>query len=178
MSFGSLSGPAVESMNRGAALAGCLQNTGEGGLSRHHKHGGELILQIGSGYFGCRDEEGRFSLAELERQIEIAPIRALEIKLSQGAKPGLGGLLPAAKVTDGIAEAREVSADEDCVSPSRHSAFGNVDEMLDFVEMLGERDGPARRDQVGGGRGRVLDPAREPDGDHGPRRRLHHDRRR
>ena len=135
MSFGSLSGPAVESMNRGAALAGCLQNTGEGGLSRHHKHGGELIFQIGSGYFGCRDEEGRFSLAELERQIEIAPIRALEIKLSQGAKPGLGGLLPAAKVTDEIAEAREVSADEDCVSPSRHSAFGNVDEMLDFVEM-------------------------------------------
>jgi glutamate synthase domain-containing protein 2 len=141
MSFGSLSAPAVESMNRGAALAGCLQNTGEGGLSPHHKHGGELIFQIGTGYFGCRDDQGRFSLDELKAQLDDAPIRALEIKLSQGAKPGLGGLLPAAKVTAEIAHAREVSANEDCVSPSRHSAFADVDEMLDFVEMLGNETG-------------------------------------
>jgi glutamate synthase domain-containing protein 2 len=141
MSFGSLSGAAVESMNRGAARAGCLQNTGEGGLSRHHKHGGELIFQLGTGYFGCRDDRGRFSLSELKTQIETAPIRALEIKLSQGAKPGLGGLLPAAKVTEEIAAAREVRADRDCVSPSRHSAFGDVDELLDFVEMLGDETG-------------------------------------
>jgi glutamate synthase domain-containing protein 2 len=141
MSFGSLSGPAVESMNRGSALAGCLHNTGEGGLAKHHLHGGELVFQIGSGYFGCRDDRGRFDLAELKGQIERAPIRALEIKLSQGAKPGLGGLLPAAKVTEEIAAAREVSADADCVSPSRHSAFGNADELLDFVEMLGHETG-------------------------------------
>ena len=141
LSFGSLSGPATEAINRGAARAGCLHNTGEGGLSRHHKHGGELIFQIGTGYFGCRDEHGHFDLSELKSQIEQAPIRALEIKLSQGAKPGLGGLLPAAKVTEEIAAAREVSAGEDCVSPSRHSTFGDVDAMLDFVEMLGDETG-------------------------------------
>ena len=141
MSFGSLSGPAVESINRGAARAGALQNTGEGGLSPHHKHGGDLVFQIGTGYFGCRDRNGRFSLAELRGRLEEAPIRALEIKLSQGAKPGLGGLLPASKVTEEIANVREVSANEDCVSPSRHSAFGDVDEMLDFVEMLAEETG-------------------------------------
>jgi glutamate synthase domain-containing protein 2 len=141
MSFGSLSGPAVEAINRGIARAGALQNTGEGGLSPHHKQGGELIFQIGTGYFGCRDNNGDFSLDELKGRIEEAPIRALEIKLSQGAKPGLGGLLPAAKVTQEIAQVREVRADEDCVSPSRHSAFGDVDGMLDFVEMLGEQTG-------------------------------------
>jgi hypothetical protein len=141
MSFGSLSGPAVESINRGVARAGALQNTGEGGLSPHHKHGGDLVFQIGTGYFGCRDRNGRFSLAELRGRLEEAPIRALEIKLSQGAKPGLGGLLPASKVTEEIANVREVSANEDCVSPSRHSAFGDVDEMLDFVEMLAEETG-------------------------------------
>jgi glutamate synthase domain-containing protein 2 len=99
MSFGSLSGAAVEALNRGAALAGCLQNTGEGGLSRHHRHGGELVFQIGTAYFGCRDEQGKFDLQRLKDLVAGAPVRALEIKLSQGAKPGLGGVLPAAKVS-------------------------------------------------------------------------------
>jgi glutamate synthase domain-containing protein 2 len=92
MSFGSLSGAAVEALNRGAALAGCLQNTGEGGLSPHHLHGGDLIFQIGTGYFGCRGLDGRFSLTKLLELTDKQPsIRALEIKLSQGAKPGIGG---------------------------------------------------------------------------------------
>jgi glutamate synthase domain-containing protein 2 len=92
MSFGSLSGNAVEALNRGAAMAGCLHNTGEGGVSRYHRKGGELIFQIGTAYFGCRDEDGRFSLDRLKELVENAPIRALEIKLSQGAKPGLDGM--------------------------------------------------------------------------------------
>jgi len=107
MSFGSLSGNAVEALNRGAALAGCLHNTGEGGISRHHRHGGELFYQIGTAYFGCRDERGRFELARLKDLVASTPVRALEVKLSQGAKPGLGGLLPGAKVTAEIASARE-----------------------------------------------------------------------
>jgi glutamate synthase domain-containing protein 2 len=141
MSYGSLSGQAVEAINRGVAQAGCLQNTGEGGLAPFHRHGGELIFQIGTGYFGCRDGQGHFSLPELKERIDEAPIRALEIKLSQGAKPGLGGLLPAAKVTERIARVREVSANQDCVSPNRHSAFGSCDELLDFVEELADETG-------------------------------------
>src|SRR3954452_22294085 len=94
MSFGSLSGAAVEALNRGAALAGCMHNTGEGGLSVPQRHGGELVFQIGTAYFGCRDERGRFDLARLKDLLAGAPVRAVEIKLSQGAKPGLGGVLP------------------------------------------------------------------------------------
>ena len=103
MSFGSLSGPAIEALNRGAALAGCTQNTGEGGLSSHHRHGGDLVFQIGTAYFGCRDEQGRFDIARLKDVVTSAPVRAIEVKLSQGAKPGLGGLLPAAKISPEIA---------------------------------------------------------------------------
>ena len=136
MSYGSLSGPAVESMNRGAALAPCLHNTGEGGLSPHHRHGGELTFQIGTGYFGCRDEQGRFSLDRLCERIAEAPVRALEIKLSQGAKPGLGGHLPAAKVTAEIAAIRGVPEGRDCVSPPRHSAFSDVDSLIEFCETV------------------------------------------
>ncbi len=94
MSFGSLSGSAIEALNRGAALAGCLHNTGEGGLSLHHRHGGDLVFQIGTAYFGCRDARGRFDLDRLRDLVAGAPVRALEVKLSQGAKPGLGGVLP------------------------------------------------------------------------------------
>lgn len=94
MSFGSLSAPAIEALNRGAKAAGCLHNTGEGGISIHHKHGGELIYQLGTGYFGARDLKGRFSIDMLLTSIDSAPVRAIEIKLSQGAKPGLGGVLP------------------------------------------------------------------------------------
>lgn len=141
MSFGSLSGAAVEALNRGAALAGCLQNTGEGGLSPHHRHGGELILQIGTAYFGCRDEEGRFDLQRLKDLVAGAPVRAIEVKLSQGAKPGLGGLLPAAKVSPEIAATRGVRVGEDCISPSRHAEFSDCDSLLDWVELLAEETG-------------------------------------
>ncbi len=141
MSFGSLSAPAIESLNKGAALAGCLHNTGEGGLSPHHRHGGDLVLQIGTAYFGCRDEEGRFDLDKLVEVVESGPVKAIEVKLSQGAKPGLGGLLPAAKITAEIAEIRQIPADEDCVSPSRHTAFHDIDSMLDWVEMVADATG-------------------------------------
>jgi glutamate synthase domain-containing protein 2 len=141
MSYGSLSPVAVEALNRGAALAGCLQNTGEGGLAPAHRHGGELIFQIGTGYFGCRDERGRFSLEHLEQRLAEAPVRAIEIKLSQGAKPGLGGLLPAPKVTEEIAAIRGVPAYRDCASPAAHTAFSDVDEMIEFVERLAHATG-------------------------------------
>ena len=141
MSYGSLSPVAVEALNRGAALAGCLQNTGEGGLAPTHRHGGELIFQIGTGYFGCRDERGRFSLERLLERRSEAPVRAIEIKLSQGAKPGLGGLLPAPKVTEEIASIRGVPAGRDCVSPAAHTAFDDVDEMIEFVERLAHATG-------------------------------------
>lgn len=135
------SGAAIRALNLGAAKVGCLHNTGEGGLSEHHLHGGDLVFQIGTGYFGCRDRDGRFSLAALRDTIGDAPIRALEIKLSQGAKPGLGGFLPAVKVTPEIARIRGIPAGEDCVSPSRHTAFTDADSMLDFVEMLADATG-------------------------------------
>jgi glutamate synthase (ferredoxin) len=141
MSFGSLSGPAVEAINRGAAEAGCLHNTGEGGVSPYHRKGGELVFQIGTAYFGCRDERGRFSLPKLKELIDGAPIRALEVKLSQGAKPGLGGVLPAAKVSQEIADTRGIPAGQDCLSPSRHAEFHDTDSMLDFVEMLAAETG-------------------------------------
>ncbi|MEE4025300.1 FMN-binding glutamate synthase family protein [Gordonia sp. PKS22-38] len=141
MSFGSLSGNAVEALNRGAALADCLHNAGEGGISRYHRHGGELIFQIGTAYFGCRDTQGRFSLPALKEVVGHAPVRALEIKLSQGAKPSLGGLLPAAKVSAEIAAARGVPQGQDCVSPSRHAEFTDTDGLLDWIELLAAETG-------------------------------------
>jgi glutamate synthase domain-containing protein 2 len=141
MSFGSLSGNAIEALNRGAVLAGCLQNTGEGGLSRYHRHGGELIFQIGTAYFGCRDGQGRFSLDRLRELVASAPVRALEIKLSQGAKPSLGGLLPGAKVSPEIASVRGITPGRDCVSPSRHAEFSDTDGLLDWVELLASETG-------------------------------------
>lgn len=141
MSFGSLSGAAVEAINRGCAIADCLQNTGEGGISPHHLHGGELIWQLGTGYFGARTPEGRFDLDECVRKVEAHPIRAIEIKLSQGAKPGLGGVLPGAKVTPEIAAIRGVPVGETVISPSGHREFSTVDEMLDFVERVADATG-------------------------------------
>lgn len=91
MSFGSLSGAAVTALNKGAELVGVMQNTGEGGLSQYHRNGGDLVLQIGTSYFGCRNEDGTFSLDKLKDVVAGAPVKAIEIKLSQGAKPGLGG---------------------------------------------------------------------------------------
>jgi len=142
MSFGSLSGPSVESLNRGAAIAGCLQSTGEGGVSSYHLSGGDLVWQIGTGYFGCRDAAGRFSLEKLQETLARAPkVRALEIKLSQGAKPGVGGLLPMVKISREIAEIRGIPMDRDCASPSVHSAFRDADSLLDFVEHLADETG-------------------------------------
>ena len=141
MSFGSLSGAAVEALNRGAALAGCLQNTGEGGLSPYHRKGGDLVFQIGTAYFGVRDEQGRFDLQRLKDVVASAPVRALEVKLSQGAKPGLGGHLPGAKVSEEIAATRGVAVGQDVISPSRHAEFDSVDGLLDFVELLAEETG-------------------------------------
>ncbi|MEV0941332.1 FMN-binding glutamate synthase family protein [Micromonospora wenchangensis] len=141
MSFGSLSGNAVSALNQGAALAGCLQNTGEGGLSPYHRHGGELVFQLGTAYFGCRDARGRFDLARLRDLVAGAPVRALEIKLSQGAKPSLGGLLPGAKVSAEIAGTRGITPGQDCVSPSRHAEFSDCDSLLDWVELLAAETG-------------------------------------
>lgn len=141
MSYGSLSSRAVEALNRGCALAGCLQNTGEGGLTSHHLHGGELVFQLGTGYFGARDEQGRFSLERLVDLVGRAPVRMLEIKLSQGAKPGHGGILPGSKVTPEIARFRGVQAGVDCVSPPGHSEFHDVDTLIEFVERIADATG-------------------------------------
>ncbi len=141
MSYGSLSRVAVEALNRGCAMAGCFQNTGEGGLAPAHRNGGELVFQIGTGYFGCRDEHGRFSLEHLQETIADAPVRAIEIKLSQGAKPGLGGLLPGVKVTEEIAAIRGVPEGRDCASPSSHSAFSDVDGLIAFAERVADATG-------------------------------------
>jgi glutamate synthase domain-containing protein 2 len=141
MSFGSLSGNAIAALNKGAAMAGCLHNTGEGSVSPYHRLGGELVWQIGTGYFGCRDEHGRFDLDRLKDVLAQTPVRALEIKLSQGAKPGLGGLLPAAKVSPEIAATRGIPTGHDCISPARHSEFTSTDELLDWVEMLAAETG-------------------------------------
>ncbi|WP_246600962.1 FMN-binding glutamate synthase family protein [Skermania piniformis] len=141
MSFGALSGNAIGALNHGAALADCLHNTGEGGLSPYHRRGGDLILQIGTGYFGCRDDDGNFDLAKLCDVVSSGPVRAIEVKLSQGAKPGLGGLLPGAKVTPEISEIRGIPVGQDCASPSRHTAFHDVDSMLDWVERVADATG-------------------------------------
>ncbi|MCW2840395.1 MAG: FMN-binding glutamate synthase family protein [Aeromicrobium sp.] len=141
MSFGSMSGNAIQALNRGAKLAGCMHNTGEGGLSQHHRQGGDIVLQIGTAYFGCRNPDGTFSLEHLLDVVASAPVRAIEIKLSQGAKPGLGGLLPAAKVTREISEIRGIPMGQDCASPSRHTAFTDVDSLLDFVELVAAETG-------------------------------------
>lgn len=142
MSFGALGSRAIMAINKGCALAGALHNTGEGGVSEYHLQGGDLILQLGTGYFGARNRDGSFCLEKLLATCqEHSAIRAIEIKLSQGAKPGLGGLLPGKKVTQEIAHARGIDPGFDCVSPPGHSAFGDVDSMLDFIEKLAAETG-------------------------------------
>jgi len=141
MSYGSLSSAAVEAVNRGVAIAGALQNTGEGGICDYHRKGGDIIWQIGTGYFGARDGSGKFSLERCLDSASTARVRAIEIKLSQGAKPGLGGLLPAAKITPEIARIRGIPLGKDCVSPSNHTAFSDVSSMLDFIERLADATG-------------------------------------
>ena len=141
MSFGSLSANAIAALNEGAKQANCLHNTGEGGVSPYHQRGGELIWQLGSGYFGARDERGRFDLSRLKDVVAANPVRAIEVKLSQGAKPGLGGVLPGAKVTPEIARIRGVPVGRDCISPAAHPEFHDVDSMLDFVERIADETG-------------------------------------
>lgn len=141
MSYGSLSAPAVESMNRGSAIAGCLHNTGEGGISKHHRHGGPLIFQLGTGYFGARNPDGTFSIDRMLASMEGADVQAIEIKLSQGAKPGLGGVLPGGKVTPEIAEARGVEVGVTVKSPSSHRSFYDVASMVEFCEEIANATG-------------------------------------
>jgi len=142
MSFGSLSAAAIEAINEGAAIAGCWQNTGEGGISPHHEHGADLVWQIGTGYFGCRDGDGRFSFDRFADVVAAHPqVRAIEIKLSQGAKPGIGGMLPGAKVTPEIAAMRGIPVGVDCKSPANHTAFSDVDGLLELVETMADRTG-------------------------------------
>lgn len=141
MSFGSLSPVAVEAISRGCQLAGCLQNTGEGGIAPHHDHGSGLIWQLGTGYYGCRADDGNFCLDQFLETVKRFDVRAIEIKLSQGAKPGKGGVLPAAKITPEISRIRGIPMGKDCLSPSYHHAFSDVDGLLDFVEMLAEQTG-------------------------------------
>ena len=137
MSFGALSANAILSLNRGAKLGGFAHDTGEGSISRHHRsQGGDLIWEIGSGYFGCRDEEGHFCPDRFTENARTEQVKMIEIKLSQGAKPGHGGVLPGPKVTEEIAEARGVPVGQDCISPARHSRFSTPLEMMAFIEEL------------------------------------------
>jgi len=137
MSFGSLGANAIEALNLGAKLGGFYHDTGEGGISRYHrKHGGDLTWEIGSGYFGCHDGQGHCDAEMFRDNAQHEQVRMIEIKLSQGAKPGHGGVLPGAKVTEEIAEARGVEVGQDCVSPAGHSAFSNPIEMLEWSARL------------------------------------------
>ena len=137
MSFGSLSANAILALNAGARRGNFAHDTGEGSISRYHReHGGDLIWEIGSGYFGCRNDDGSFSAERFAANAREPQVKMIEIKLSQGAKPGHGGVLPGAKVTPEIAAARGVPVGVDCISPARHSAFATPIELLEFVERL------------------------------------------
>ncbi len=137
MSFGALSANAVLSLNQGAKMGGFAHDTGEGSISRHHlTHGGDLIWEIGSGYFGCRTADGHFDPDKFQTNARQPSVKMIEIKLSQGAKPGHGGVLPGSKVTAEIAEARGVEIGEDCISPAAHSAFSTPAGLLDFIVQL------------------------------------------
>ena len=137
MSFGALSANAIQALNIGAKLGGFAHDTGEGAISRYHRQGGgDLIYEIGSGYFGCRNPDGSFSPQRFQEQAASPQIKMIEVKLSQGAKPGHGGVLPAAKVSPEIAEARGVPLGEDCVSPATHSAFSTPIEFMQFLAQL------------------------------------------
>ena len=142
MSFGSLSANAILALNQGAKLGGFAHDTGEGSISRHHRaHGGDLIWEIGSGYFGCRHPDGSFSAERFEENARDPQVKMIELKMSQGAKPGHGGVLPGAKVTPEIAEARGVPVGQTCVSPASHSAFSTPVEMMLFIARLRELSG-------------------------------------
>lgn len=142
MSFGALSANAVKALNIGAKTGGFYHDTGEGGLSGHHlEHGGDIVWELGSGYFGARDKDGHFDPELFREHANNDAVKMTEIKLSQGAKPGHGGLLPAAKVTEEIAKIRNVPAHQDCLSPRGHSAFSTPIEMLEFAARMRELSG-------------------------------------
>ncbi len=147
MSFGALSANAIRALNRGAKLGNFMHDTGEGSISRYHRPeapgetGGDLVWEIGSGYFGCRNSDGSFSEQKFTENATSPQVKMIEIKLSQGAKPGHGGVLPGAKVSQEIAEARGVPAGVDCISPASHSAFNSPIGLLQFVEKLRKLSG-------------------------------------
>jgi len=142
MSYGSLSAKAIESLNKGCKLSYAYHNTGEGGFSPYHDKGGDVVFHIGTGYFGVRDKEGNFSIEMLKKIVqENRTIKAIEIKLSQGAKPGKGGVLPGSKITEEIAKIRGVEVGKDVLSPAYHTAFSTVSELIDFIEKIAKETG-------------------------------------
>lgn len=136
MSFGALSKNAVKALNLGAKAGNFYHNTGEGGISDYHLQGGDLVYEVGTGYFGCRDENGRFSADKFTQQAARPEVKMIELKLSQGAKPGHGGVLPAAKNNEEIARIRGVEPHTMVLSPPGHSAFGNARELVEFIAHL------------------------------------------
>ncbi len=142
MSFGSLSAAAVSAMNQGVLKSDAYHNTGEGGLSPYHKQGGDVIFHFGTGYFGVRTPDGNFSLEKMKALVAKNPcIKAIEIKLSQGAKPGKGGVLPGAKISKEIAEIRGVEIGKDVLSPATHKAFSTIPELLELIERIANATG-------------------------------------
>ena len=141
LSFGALSGNAIMALNKGAALAGFFHNTGEGGFSPYHQHGGDIVWQIGTGYFGCRTADGDFNPDAFAERAKHEQVKMIEIKISQGAKPSHGGVLPAAKVTQEIASIRLVDVGKDVLSPPGHRTFNTPRGLLDFIVQLRELSG-------------------------------------
>ncbi len=142
MSYGALSRNAIRALNKGAKIGGFSHNTGEGSLSPYHlEAGGDIVWQIGTGYFGCRNEQGEFNAELFQKSATLESVKMIEVKLSQGAKPGHGGVLPAAKLTEEIAQIRGVPMGQDVLSPASHSAFSTPIELLEFVEKLRELSG-------------------------------------
>lgn len=141
MSFGALSPNAIMALNQGAKIGGFAHNTGEGGLSPYHLQGGDIIFQIGTAYFGCRDDQGRFEPNEYRKEATREEVKMIELKLSQGAKPSHGGILPAAKLTQEIAAVRKVKMGQDVVSPAAHTAFDSPIGLLMFIKQLRDLSG-------------------------------------
>ena len=141
MSFGALSGKAIEALNKGAKKGAFAHDTGEGSISPYHRQGGDLIWEIGSGYFGCRHDDGSFNPDRFSEQAAYENVKMIEVKLSQGAKPGHGGVLPASKVSPEIAATRGVPEGKDCISPAFHTAFSTPRELLEFIARLKELSG-------------------------------------
>lgn len=139
MSYGALSRNAIRALNRGARRAGISHNTGEGSLTPHHlDEGGDIVWQIGTAYFGCRNADGSFNPELFQQKSQHHAVKMIEVKLSQGAKPGHGGVLPAPKITKEIAEIRGITQGQDCISPATHTAFNNPIEMMHYIQKLRE----------------------------------------